>query len=305
MNFDDETVFIIGAGASYPYGLPLGEELINSFSIIINDHPDKTENPTNLNNAKFFAFLKEKGFELNFIEGVIEKIKGTGSLSVDEYLMEKEENSSESKLAKALIYYCIHQKCNRFNFLKKDWIEPLGSYLMEHHKDSFLSGKVSFISFNYDQLLRAKIEYLVRNKFNYQDYTFNNVLHVYGSLVDRSFKPAHGINEDELIEIYEESKHLSLFRKQRPKTSKIISKKLASAKNIVLLGYGFNRENNYILVGDDKSAANFRSKNVRFTAHGFSEEDRKEIKKMLAENGSIGDELCLDLITDLTKKVFL
>lgn len=132
------TVFVIGAGASRPYGFPTGEQLICSIAkgqIMIPRPPDfPSDLHFGLDEARFVAAVAD-----------------SAPKSIDDFLRKRQDLLPIGKrvIASALVRHEGHDALmNRDN--KEDWLRYLW-WAMEAKPDQFAKNNVAFIIYNYDR----------------------------------------------------------------------------------------------------------------------------------------------------------
>jgi hypothetical protein len=193
------TLFILGAGASKPYGYPTGDglraDIVKNFAVDF-DRLSGTKPP----NISMDADLVHEGLPY-----FIKNFDNSSLLSIDKYLAMNPDDQYIGKIAITLsILKSEKESC--FNEQIKDHTEDWYQYLYNRmtsefknpdHHQYFFENKVAFITFNYDNSL----EYYLYNSFYhsfYQEKTVigNNIImgdklrkhqtfpivHVYGSV---------------------------------------------------------------------------------------------------------------------------
>ncbi len=275
-----KTGFIIGAGASVPYGMPTGAELRQ----FITRSPQDTL--TSLN--RFIVVNRNK--YLSFAE----RFKNSNIASIDKFLNLNPEFEMEGKLA---ITYYIKQYENLSvqKITDKDWIPFLYNKMIEDidsYDDAYdiYKNNINFCTFNYDRILEYSL-----NNFFYHSFAQNNAVdgtkniirdsstsisssnlqveHVYGKIGDFFTYPLIA-GVDEIKNYYNDIK---LINERKRDVSHIINT-LSDCERIFLLGYGFNKENNQLL--DLKNI--FKGKKVYATGVGLFKEERLNIGMELA-----------------------
>jgi hypothetical protein len=142
-------LFIIGAGASAPYGFPAGEELFNEIKSL--------SKPAN--QEKFRIDLSPDVRTFYYTLNDLNKSK---AISVDDLLRNNKDLGKTVKnfIARIILYY--ENEAKKVN--KNDWIEYLCNYIDRNSSfNNFFKSK--FIIFNYDRLFEHSIfNYLVNEK---------------------------------------------------------------------------------------------------------------------------------------------
>jgi alkyl hydroperoxide reductase subunit AhpC len=253
----EKTVFILGAGASCPYGFPSGAQLRKEICF---DFPDKYSRF--LINVNSHDNLRVEGFR-NFVE----KFFKSSTKSIDLFLA---RNPNFAELGKYVIAFeMLNAEVNSHfneqskNDGKEDWLFYLFDRMTDTIKDKtqikkFSENNISFITFNYDRSLEHFFFTSLRNSFDVPEYEVLNILrqlkiiHVYGSLAPLDWQDGkHGIQygqkasecvlqniSQNLRTIYEE--------KQNPELNEVKSL-IVGANKVFFLGFGYAEENMNIL----------------------------------------------------------
>ncbi len=197
--FERDTVFILGAGASCPFGFPSGIQLIEDLcgSVILYDEEQK---PTHLKRNKII--LPDHAGAGNVVTSIREfqnQLYGSGSNSIDRFLIENESKWME--LGKKLLAYVLYYYEWRYSKLlfkvTNNWYRKLIEKIGEQSNYDSFCQNVKFITFNYDRTL----EFFLLNHFkNY--YSKSNedcdeklskieIIHLYGVLSDLKLEFNH------------------------------------------------------------------------------------------------------------------
>jgi hypothetical protein len=138
----DRTVFVLGAGASAPYGLPLGNQL---FQHVIDDFSTDT--------AISSDFLNAAPFNQKNIDGFIYALRYSGFTSVDEFLEKRQEFVEIGKAIMA-IELLTREKGDPLWAAERNWMRFLYGKMATTKLEDFGSrNPVSFITYNYDRIL--------------------------------------------------------------------------------------------------------------------------------------------------------
>jgi hypothetical protein len=236
------TVLILGAGASFPYGLPLGGELSQR---IINDTADR--------NGELRRFLTIAGAHDDLVEKFRIAFSRSATPSIDAFLARREEFTLLGKLVIAhIIKRCEapHLLWNR-SPATDDWYPYLWHHLGEGPLESFRKNKVSIITFNYDRSLETfLLEALLHN---YQLEPPENqkalqetiqIIHVYGTVEgDYGSVPQ---DNDECVRLLQASAaNIRVIPEGRDATPELVEcqKLLLDAEKICFLGFGYDASN--------------------------------------------------------------
>lgn len=314
--FREKTVFVLGAGSSFPYGYPLGETLIKH---ILDDMSDEIFLPTPMEREGFYFNTNDEkqnkyypfnwwknnvnisaqiGKNTNFskhplghYETVDRKISFLrkcpiksicefkslhdalmqfNPISIDTFLR---DNPSFGDAGKTMIVYSLLKR----ESLKKlahgnsnDWYAYLINDLVSECADdakNLLENNLDIITFNYD----ISLDYYIYDRlksieiFNDADDLASKFLnkfeisHVYGCLEDKNRLPYGGYfgcsGETEMSEWTFKrfldsiilSKRIHTMYDERtgalPQKNEEHIKKLSAAKNVIFIGFGFDRDN--------------------------------------------------------------
>lgn len=177
----ENSIFVLGAGASEPYGYPCGRELCRRICVNL-------ENELKARSSYFlkYGFSKENIIEFRNTLG-----RNMG-LSIDIFLQNNRKKFMEIgkfAIAQELIRYEDEDKL--FAFEEKNWYLHLSDYLIQNCEshNAFQRNRIAFITFNYDRSLE---HYLFRGlEKQYEDANDEDIarivnqipiLHIYGRL---------------------------------------------------------------------------------------------------------------------------
>jgi hypothetical protein len=288
---DKNTVFIIGAGASHPYGFPLGLEL--------------RQMAYSYAEPMFQKFDKEMGE--NTLYGVVQDAKDfsrrfreSGDQSIDWFL---KKYPRYSLIGKFLILHHILQAENDSKFLeemkpenkKQDWYWYLYNEMSKYPKGEinpvlFLENKIKFITFNYDRSLE---NFLFKCYSNGHDFTsfgttalelFKTICikHVYGKVAKFDWE-----REGEELCIgykgYRQNYHtlntlkdnIHLIDERSSKKNMELGKLIMNAERIFFLGFSYADENLEML--EIPKVLN-KGQWIFGTAFGMTENEIKKIR---------------------------
>lgn len=245
------TLFILGAGASAPFGYPTGQKLRE---IILKN----LSYPPHSENTKRYDLFNELGFNEKKISKFIEAFLKSTLYSIDAFLEKRPEFLEMGKvaIADALIPYEIE---NRLFSINGDWYGYLFNRLVPKCAfEIFAENKISFVTFNYDRSLE---HYL----FSSLLYTYGKspeeviavmnkikIIHMYGQLdylpwqkengqpydARRGQRAGHLKSSAEAIRIVHEDVDIN-----RNEVFKEAHKLIKDAKNVYFLGFGYYEMN--------------------------------------------------------------
>jgi len=255
----EETVFILGAGASAPYGYPTGKELrrqiCKDFAADLGSINYELTHFKNRSNKRILSEIREftNAFEKSSIS------------SIDLFLS---MNSFFSYIGKIAIVLNIIKAEIASTFRldvaeNKDWYSFLYKKMTDEITGSddyykFKENRVSFITFNYDRSLEDFLYeslyhsfYSQRNKIELSELLSNiPILHVYGKLADLPWQSDRGLEYkmSRLMNNLEEmTNNIRIIYDTQQEDYREIKVKIRRAKRIFFLGFGFAKENMDIL----------------------------------------------------------
>src|SRR5208283_149565 len=172
----NSTTIILGAGASKPYGFPLGFELRDQVLRI----PERSLSAFTL--SKFGVSegqLKEFCYELST----------SGYSSVDAFLEDRPKWTEVGKRAMALRLVAFEMDCRARIFPprqpKDHWYQALWSRLKAPSLKAFKEQPMNIITFNYDRSLEHYLAHVLCNNYSISPskaIASFSILHVHGSL---------------------------------------------------------------------------------------------------------------------------
>ncbi|TYL80823.1 hypothetical protein [Bradyrhizobium cytisi] len=152
------TVFLLGAGASYPYGLPLGSELKSQ---ILDRYANDTGGHTvHLTNTTSFGRTD--------IDRFIGALRYSGLLSVDAFLERRPEfmEIGKAMMGIELLHAEVHERLWQE---KENWLTYLYSQMIGNTLEEFADNKVAFVTFNYDRCVEHFFFTSLKNSFGRSD----------------------------------------------------------------------------------------------------------------------------------------
>lgn len=256
---DIPTLFILGAGASKPYGYSTGAELRKDIVINFKQYFENFQN---------WRQSGEAGDTHYLIDDFVRIFRESSLISIDKFLA---LNPGLARIGKLAITTCIFNSEQKSCFnedmnpddCKEDWYKYLYNRMTSDFKKPedyihFSENKVAFITFNYDRSL----EYFLSNSFYYsfhqslqgnraiQDYGKFPIEHVYGVVSPLSL-PQWPHNHDykkkknHYNSAASSSQGLMVIGEERAGESiKDQTKKLLQDyKRIFFLGFGYDKDN--------------------------------------------------------------
>jgi hypothetical protein len=177
-----ETVFVLGAGASVPFGFPTGAELRRRLCSELKQ------------GLPMHELLARCGIESSAILAFREEFERSGVASIDTFIAYRPLYQQIGELAIAAALMPLEDQSQLFNVGNKrgdgGWYQLLWNELLSGVKDpsDLKQNRVAFITFNYDRSLEQYLLSSIQNTFGVateeafdllSDFRFR---HVYGSL---------------------------------------------------------------------------------------------------------------------------
>jgi len=286
----DKTVFILGAGASKPYGFPTALELRKD---IIYSYPDMLKNAHSEYNK---VDIGKVDFPKR-LENLILTFAASSTKSIDLFLSRNNQFYEDGKKIIAFLIgnYEMRSKFREdiekpefdwymyiFDFLTKDISNPedLVSFFENNH--------ISFITFNYDRSLEQFLYESFFNSFTTKRneiaklFSKIKIIHVYGKIAALPFEnnyfnipygnPTYFGYLDDL------AKNIKIVYEERKEDLREVKQLISEAQRIFFLGFGYADEN--------LEALNFNSlihqgSRIYGTGLGFTESERRKVVSKL------------------------
>jgi hypothetical protein len=248
----DNTVLVLGAGASMPYGFPSGREL---FFII-----KKGLNIFTQGKRIVWEKLRTLGIKDKEIIDFRSALNYADSPSVDAFLEHRSEFSEVGKLSIALILIPYEDERRLFNIdgsadMPSSWYRYLMDKLNAKDCDEFKYNKLSVITFNYDRSWEHYLFTALKNRYGITDdectesLSFIPIIHVHGSLgslpwqASNYSRPYEKTND--LSEIQKASKQIIVMSEKEEYASVFhtVFKLMEKASKIYFLGFGYHNTN--------------------------------------------------------------
>lgn len=265
---DNPTCFILGAGASFDAGLPVGRGLRDMIckDLVHNDlYSDSAPE------SSIWRMLRENQFDRDHMKEFGRRLLDAGPPSVDFFI---EANREFMDLGKAAIAAAImrledpgkllynrkptrpEQDPDEFGYTSSGWYQSLWEGMLrgcETDAKVFLaSNKVSFITFNYDRSLEHFLAIRFKSMFNgASEELFRTfpIVHVHGSVglyentggqgAHRAYRPGFDRHS---VRTYAEKLHLA--PEEIPEAvSEQVKNALSAKKRLCFMGFGYDPTN--------------------------------------------------------------
>lgn len=273
------TVLILGAGASKPYGYPLGIDLKNS---ILHKVREMYENDT--------GWVDELEIDDGLIDGFIKRLYDSNRPSIDSFLNYQIESYAEiGKIAIVdVISNCENKKLFKNPIDKNDnWYNYLIQFLFSCDFEDINNNKIGIITYNYDRSLESFLYNALRRDYKEGDSHEEcakkikkiPIVHMYGRLDPLTWETRGGrgygksCSNDKLLEI---SKNIKLIQEaKKEEIPKRADELIKNANRVYFLGLDLRRIENLELL----ELSNLYQKDIIGTAFGLEMSERTQIKK--------------------------
>jgi hypothetical protein len=292
---ENKITFILGAGASHPFGLPLGNGLVKIIKKSLKGAEDDLESKFDsssirkgyidltLKENKFHALLNQLGHSNDEISKFQESLEYMELNSIDAFLEYRTEFIPIGKkvIAYNLLKYESHEKLyENSNWYKYIWNE------MKCPFDSFDQNQISFITFNYDRTLEyylinaMKALYGKSEEECFKQLKKIPIIHVHGKLGNLPFEDTSNnisfgekINDkSKLIKASDSIKIIHEDFGEEIKAFDQAASLLEKADKVYCLGFGYGKTNLQRL------KINVLKKRVEGTGLGLTANERNSIR---------------------------
>lgn len=242
---EKQVVLILGAGASKPYGFPLGQELLQQIL---------TLGPGN----KSYTRIVQSGFSEQELKSFQEDLRASGRSSIDAFL---ETNVNYVRIGKAAIAVLIAHSEKTGSLYSADNAGNWYQYLFElivsdsginHQSNS----RLSIVTYNYDRSIEVFLHNALK-RLSFPELTFSpngvyggiRILHVHGLLDELQFDPnssgrGYGSikSQEELERVIDKISIIHEYEKDKGNYPQI-HEILRLSESVVFLGFGFHSLN--------------------------------------------------------------
>lgn len=240
------TVLVLGAGASHPYGYPVGRTLLD----------DIIKGAANPGSPLFNDLTHVAGFDFvgANVKQFSSELNGSASQSVDAFLESRTDfiDMGRCAIASELLRY---EKPDII-YATNDWYQYLFNEMYNRNQfESFGESKVSIITFNYDRSLEFCLFTALRKSSQksraecVDNFERIKIIHVHGRLgpspTEESAWPPYGgipITSNDLARI---ARQITIIHEAKDDTPELEAARsvLSQAERICFLGFGFHERN--------------------------------------------------------------
>lgn len=304
-----DTVFVVGAGASYDYGFPLGEDLTKEIASALNFNQSSGSSPpretlrTAIQVACAHPEMRRDHGQLFRQASLLASSLVTAS-SIDTFLDTHSHNPDFELLGKLAIAACLIDAEARSPLCLRqgqsmDLSVTRDTWLARLFRNSLAPGvkadrieqmfeHVSFIVFNYDRCIEHYLEHAIASHFGVDlnmasrivekcrivhPYGYLGPLHRSNDLVSfgAKYTPEAWGTGDAILKM---SKNLLTFTESQKAESAAARELIRHAKHVVFLGFGFAEQNVELL----KAPSPINTPEVRATVKGMSDNNREQVQ---------------------------
>ncbi|CDZ31165.1 Hypothetical protein NGAL_HAMBI490_60440 [Neorhizobium galegae bv. officinalis] len=307
--FEAGTVFVVGAGASAEFGLPVGWALVEQIrekSKFNFDHGSYPKGNRKIFETVFSKYGKEqKQLEQAFMAfaDIQQGVETAGS--IDEYINRYSDDSLIAELGKLLIAHSILEAENKsklmpakgqeaeginWNSVQDTWISPFARTLFDGIKANdveSIGNGIKIICFNYDRCIEHYLEYAIMRAYRgverkqaRQIVDNMQILHPYGSLGTlNNFSFGTPIEHTNL---YNVTKNLITWSETISDETlpDAMRQAVLDARTIVFLGFAFANQNLKLLKPEMATSKPYFT-NVYATAFGLTNDVEESLRRKI------------------------
>lgn len=308
--FEDKTVFVIGAGASQEFGLPVGWDLLKEIRENSWFEFNRTAYPQS-GNRKIFETIYEK-YEKEpdrltaIFKGMADIRNGIDTAgSIDEFINRHSDDPIIAEIGKIQIAHAIikaeasstlvpqkGREADGINWEKAEntWISPFSRALFDGVRATeveTLGQNIKIICFNYDRCIEHYLEYAIQKAYRNVDRKTERrivgnieIIHPYGSLGKLS-EISFG-TPLEHVDLCHVTKNLITWSESVEDDEMVVDIQgaIRDSRNIVFMGFAFANQNMGLLsasVNDDLPYF----KNVYSTGYGLTKDIEYKLRKKI------------------------
>lgn len=303
-----QTIFVVGAGASFELGLPLGDTLLEGIGKGLNYTVDPFGRSGDGDQRVYREFEREAQKTGRSLAKYIEaawRVRDAAhlGLSIDNVIHQQKDDELFSWCAKLAIAQRILMAESKSslrvheNNRRMTWPEVRGTWLggfaqllvqdVEKRNVENIFDKVSVISFNYDRTIRRFLPYALASQFalalNFANEVSGKlkIFHPYGSLGKLPWEGSGDANEFgcQRCSLASVANNILTFTERVADDESLAEMQAAisSAKRVVFLGFGYLAQNMELLTRGVEGQA----RQVLGTSYGLSDPDRQLVNSQL------------------------
>jgi hypothetical protein len=289
------TVFVIGAGASQPFGLPLGGEL----RVNILDRYNRDE-------GRALVLTNTTPFGRGQIDHFVNALRFSGLSSVDSFLERRPEfmEIGKAMMGIELLHGEEHEQLWRSS---NNWLTYLYGHMIGNSLDEFANNKVAFVTFNYDRCIEHFFFVSLKNSFGRSDEETAQVarkikvVHLHGRLGHLPWQEGNtpiefGDNQIDVRKMNIVTKEIKVVHEDHTADGRdadfdLAHVMLAHAHRVYLLGFGFGARNVQRIKLDVLTPRVFDG-----TAYGFTDRELRGCRELCGGRVQLHGYQCLDFM---------
>jgi hypothetical protein len=336
---NNTTVFVLGAGASYEFGLPIGEQLKDHITKLLNFDHNGLNGDDYVSRAINIAAHLDKTLDRNLCIQAAQGVKRALplALSIDNFIHSNRDDKyvemcGKLGITRAILHAEFQSKLfckdteNGIDFAtnSKTWLVKLMQLLSEQCTLQELEERLStitFIVFNYDRCLEHFLMHAIATSYRISSDKAAEIVrqiaifHPYGTVGKLPWMRSH---TDEVIEfggmpdvnLYKLSQGIKTFTEGTDAADSdilAIRKAMYEAKRVIFLGYSYHPLNMKLLV--DGNPEKKTTRQVFGTSYGMSASDTDNIQNTLdsllfAPSVIVRNDLtCLSLFQEYSRSI--
>lgn len=235
------TVLILGAGASAPYGFPVGTQLWEELC-------DK------LKTGYLYDFLLSNEFSSDDILNFRKNLFESGKTSVDAFLEHRTEFLDIGKLAIARVLTSYEESETLYDTGEDKWYKFLYEKMNVRSFEEFANNKISIITFNYDRSIEHFLFNSLKNTYGKsneecaREISKIKIIHLHGRLGYLPWQDnggRHYQKDNSSSDIIMAAKNIRIIHEKIDINSDFLDAKkiLVEAERVYILGFGYNEIN--------------------------------------------------------------
>jgi hypothetical protein len=302
---------VIGAGASEPYGLPLGSKLLEDAKAL--KHTDAVYDL-----LTSLPLLRER------VDGFLDDLRGHPARSIDAFLEKRQDNPEIMKIGRAVIAVLMGRALVRKHRDKKitlsdqDWLGEVIEQMSvgTRKRSDFEAGnsEVTFITFNFDSIIEDRLSQDVNKLFENAGLGHSPVtdvvrtIHVHGRLpaipqvrpdVHDFTKTPYGDIDPRWIE-WTKAAMASVHVVFDPEMAEVVEQArnaLRRATTVCFLGFAYHADN-FAKLGIPGAVKTDSQHHVFGSAYGLHEGSKQTVADRFHGNIKLGtfDQNCLEVL---------
>jgi hypothetical protein len=292
-------VFVLGAGASNPYELPLGNEL---YTAVIQDFSRNSEIREIRN-----EFFNTTPFNQTHVDNFINALKFSGFRSVDAFLEKREEFIEIGKAIMAI--ELLKRESHEVLWAVGNWMQYMYERLTADTLEEFGRNTVSFVTYNYDRTLEHFLHTSLMNTYGKGEeeckaaLSHIDIIHLHGRLGYLPWQRQRDTIPFALKDITPQivtacQREIHIVHENiedRNTEFNVARRLLCEAQRIYFMGFGYARQNiDRLNLGELKPAI------AEGTAFGLTEREQATIKSQISSSGGLNvtlhDMKCLEFL---------